>query len=107
MCINVSIGQQCTSLQRQNHSGYRDSAACNNSGHLLLSCTSFIDSSANNNSHQQLFPFSDGTVATLIVFATKIERLYFVLIVRRKQLFFATLQLYLELRIIVRVQKDR
>jgi hypothetical protein len=78
-----------------------------NSGHLLLGSTSFIDSSVNNNSHQQLFPFSDRTAATLIVYATKIERLYFVLIVRHKQLFCATLQLYLELRIIVRVQKDR
>jgi hypothetical protein len=104
--VKVSICQQVYTSTTEPYS-YRSSAACNNSGHLPLSCSSFIDSSANNNSHQQLFPVSDGTAATLIVYATKIERLYFVLIVRHKQLFCATLQLYLELRIIVRVQKGR
>jgi hypothetical protein len=41
-----------------------------------------------------------------IVYATEIERLYFGLIVHHKQQFYATLQLYLKLRIIVRAQKD-
>ena len=40
---NVSIMQHCTALQRQNNRSYSDSAACNNSEHLLLSSTSLID----------------------------------------------------------------